>query len=110
MIQTLEEMVRRLCAYGLEFKDCDGFALYWCILLPELEFSCKTCIHSSTNQTPSVLEKGWNPSLTQDFLRKDFFKLHTTASSFKGMLEEAIKHAVRCIEDSFVYTKDKWDK
>ncbi|MBW0526150.1 hypothetical protein O181_065865 [Austropuccinia psidii MF-1] len=24
MIQTLEDMVRRLCAYGLEFKDCDG--------------------------------------------------------------------------------------
>ncbi|MBW0566680.1 hypothetical protein O181_106395 [Austropuccinia psidii MF-1] len=25
MIQTLEEMNRRLCAYGLEFKDSDGF-------------------------------------------------------------------------------------
>ncbi|MBW0589620.1 hypothetical protein O181_129335 [Austropuccinia psidii MF-1] len=23
MIQTLEDMVRRICAYGLEFKDCD---------------------------------------------------------------------------------------
>ncbi|MBW0531383.1 hypothetical protein O181_071098 [Austropuccinia psidii MF-1] len=23
MIQTLEDMVRRLCAYGLELKDCD---------------------------------------------------------------------------------------
>ncbi|MBW0514274.1 hypothetical protein O181_053989 [Austropuccinia psidii MF-1] len=25
MIQTLEEMVRRFCVYGLEFKDSDGF-------------------------------------------------------------------------------------
>ncbi|MBW0586598.1 hypothetical protein O181_126313 [Austropuccinia psidii MF-1] len=25
MIQILEEMVRRFCAYSLEFKDCDGF-------------------------------------------------------------------------------------
>ncbi|MBW0492217.1 hypothetical protein O181_031932 [Austropuccinia psidii MF-1] len=25
MIQTLEEMVRRFCAYGLKFKDSDGF-------------------------------------------------------------------------------------
>ncbi|MBW0482290.1 hypothetical protein O181_022005 [Austropuccinia psidii MF-1] len=25
MIQTLEEMVRRIYAYGLELKDCDGF-------------------------------------------------------------------------------------
>ncbi|MBW0554368.1 hypothetical protein O181_094083 [Austropuccinia psidii MF-1] len=25
IIQTLEDMVRRLCAYGLEFEDCDEF-------------------------------------------------------------------------------------
>ncbi|MBW0527952.1 hypothetical protein O181_067667 [Austropuccinia psidii MF-1] len=25
MIQTLEDMVRIICAYSLEFKDCDGF-------------------------------------------------------------------------------------
>ncbi|MBW0589304.1 hypothetical protein O181_129019, partial [Austropuccinia psidii MF-1] len=30
MIQTLEDMVRRFCAYGLEFKDCDGFTHDWC--------------------------------------------------------------------------------
>ncbi|MBW0541554.1 hypothetical protein O181_081269 [Austropuccinia psidii MF-1] len=28
MIQTLEDMVRRICAYGLEFKDCYGFTHY----------------------------------------------------------------------------------
>ncbi|MBW0586015.1 hypothetical protein O181_125730 [Austropuccinia psidii MF-1] len=36
MIQTLEDMVRRLCAYGLEFKDFDRFTHDWCTLLPEL--------------------------------------------------------------------------
>ncbi|MBW0540180.1 hypothetical protein O181_079895 [Austropuccinia psidii MF-1] len=36
MIQTLEDMVRTFCAYGLEFKDCDGFTHDWCTLLPEL--------------------------------------------------------------------------
>ncbi|MBW0515386.1 hypothetical protein O181_055101 [Austropuccinia psidii MF-1] len=36
MIQTLEDMVRRLCAYGLAFKDCDGFTHEWCTLLPAL--------------------------------------------------------------------------
>ncbi|MBW0460863.1 hypothetical protein O181_000578 [Austropuccinia psidii MF-1] len=25
MIQTLEDMIRRFCAYGLEFKGSDGF-------------------------------------------------------------------------------------
>ncbi|MBW0513531.1 hypothetical protein O181_053246 [Austropuccinia psidii MF-1] len=37
MIQPLEDMVRRFCAYGLEFKDCNGFTHDWCTLLPALE-------------------------------------------------------------------------
>ncbi|MBW0582315.1 hypothetical protein O181_122030 [Austropuccinia psidii MF-1] len=83
MIQTLEDMVRRLCAYGLEFKDCDVLTHDWCNLLPALEFSYKTSIHSSTNQTPAILEKGWNPKLPQDSLRNEFVEIHPTAASFK---------------------------
>ncbi|MBW0583527.1 hypothetical protein O181_123242 [Austropuccinia psidii MF-1] len=71
MIQTLEDMVRRFCACGLEFKDCDGFIHDWCTLLPELELAYKPAIHASTNQTPAILGKGWNPKLPQDSLRKD---------------------------------------
>ncbi|MBW0494886.1 hypothetical protein O181_034601 [Austropuccinia psidii MF-1] len=66
MIQTLEDMVRISCAYGLEFKDCDGFTHDWCTLSPALELAYKTCIHSSTNQPPAILEKRWNPKLTQN--------------------------------------------
>ncbi|MBW0566485.1 hypothetical protein O181_106200, partial [Austropuccinia psidii MF-1] len=110
MIQTLEDMVRRICAYGLEFKDCDGFTHDWCTLLPALELAYKTSIHASTNQTPAILEKVWNPKLPQDSLRKDLVEIHPTASRFKGMLDRARKHAVRCMEDSFAYAKDKWDK
>ncbi|MBW0569314.1 hypothetical protein O181_109029 [Austropuccinia psidii MF-1] len=29
MIQNLEDMIRRFCAYGLEFKDSDGFTHDW---------------------------------------------------------------------------------
>ncbi|MBW0589086.1 hypothetical protein O181_128801 [Austropuccinia psidii MF-1] len=103
-------MVRRFCAYGLEFKDCDGSTHDWCTLLPALELAYKTSIHASTNQTPAILEKGWNPKLPQDSLRKDLIEIHPTAASFKGMLDKARKHAVRCMEDSFAYAKDKWDK
>ncbi|MBW0552048.1 hypothetical protein O181_091763 [Austropuccinia psidii MF-1] len=39
MIQTLKDIVRRIYAYGLEFKDCDGFTHDWCTLLPELELA-----------------------------------------------------------------------
>ncbi|MBW0513130.1 hypothetical protein O181_052845 [Austropuccinia psidii MF-1] len=110
MIQTLEDMVRRFCAYGLEFKDCNGFTHDWCTLLPELELAYKTSNHASTNQTPAILEKGWNPKLPQDSLRKDFVEIHPTSGSFKGMLDKPRKHAIRCMEDSFAYAKDKWDK
>ncbi|MBW0463497.1 hypothetical protein O181_003212 [Austropuccinia psidii MF-1] len=53
---------------------------------------------------------GWNPKLPQDSLRKDLVEIDPTASSFKGMLEKAKKNAIRCMEDSFAYTKGKWDK
>ncbi|MBW0472547.1 hypothetical protein O181_012262 [Austropuccinia psidii MF-1] len=29
MIQTLEDMIRRLCDYGLEFKESNGFTHDW---------------------------------------------------------------------------------
>ncbi|MBW0468923.1 hypothetical protein O181_008638 [Austropuccinia psidii MF-1] len=36
MIKALEDIIMRFCAYGLEFKDLDGFTHYWCTLIPEL--------------------------------------------------------------------------
>ncbi|MBW0547249.1 hypothetical protein O181_086964 [Austropuccinia psidii MF-1] len=110
MIHTLEDVVRRFCAYGLEFKDCDGFTHDLYTLFPALELAYRTSIHASTNQTPAILEKGWNPKLPQDSLRKELIEIHPTAASFKGMLDKARKHAVRCMEDSFAYAKDKWEK
>ncbi|MBW0504345.1 hypothetical protein O181_044060 [Austropuccinia psidii MF-1] len=103
-------MVRRFCAYGIELKDCDGFTHDWCTLLPELEPSYKTSIHANTNQNPAILEKGWNPRLPQDSLKKELVEIHLTAASFKGVLEEDRKLESRFMEDSFAYSKDKWDK
>ncbi|MBW0502437.1 hypothetical protein O181_042152 [Austropuccinia psidii MF-1] len=36
MIQALENMIRRFCAYGLEFKDSDGSSYDWCTVIPAL--------------------------------------------------------------------------
>ncbi|MBW0544066.1 hypothetical protein O181_083781 [Austropuccinia psidii MF-1] len=58
MIQTLKDIIRRFCAYWLEFKDSDGFTHNWCTLIPALELEYKTLVHSSTGQTPAMLEKG----------------------------------------------------
>ncbi|MBW0529645.1 hypothetical protein O181_069360 [Austropuccinia psidii MF-1] len=41
MIQKLEDMVRNICAYGLELKYCDGFPHDWCALIPTKEISLR---------------------------------------------------------------------
>ncbi|MBW0491144.1 hypothetical protein O181_030859 [Austropuccinia psidii MF-1] len=110
VIQTLENMVRRFHAYGLEFKDCDGFTHYWFTLFSELELAYKTSTHASTNQAPAILEKEWKSKLPHHSLRQELVEIHPTAASFKGMLEKDRKHAVRSMEDSFAYAKEKWDK
>ncbi|MBW0580600.1 hypothetical protein O181_120315 [Austropuccinia psidii MF-1] len=74
MIQTLEDMIRRFCAYGLEFKDSDGFTHDWCTLIPALELEYKTSVHFSKGQTPAMLEEGWNPRLQADTLRKELIE------------------------------------
>ncbi|MBW0516487.1 hypothetical protein O181_056202 [Austropuccinia psidii MF-1] len=107
MNKTLEDMVRRICAYGLEFKDHDEFNHYWCTLLPALELAYKTSIRASTNKTPAVLEKRWNPKLPQYSLRKYLVEMHPKAADFKGMLDKTRNNAVSCMEDSFAYAKDK---
>ncbi|MBW0562992.1 hypothetical protein O181_102707 [Austropuccinia psidii MF-1] len=110
MIQTLENMIGRFCAYGSELKDSDGFTHEWCTLIPALEFAYKTSVHSSTGQTPTMLEKGWNPILPADTLRKDLIEIHPTASSFKIMLYRVKHNKKQSINDAFDYAKKKWNK
>ncbi|MBW0544719.1 hypothetical protein O181_084434 [Austropuccinia psidii MF-1] len=86
MIQALENMIRRFCAYGLEFEDSDGFTNVWFTLIPALESSYRTSIHASTGKTPAMLEKGWNPKPLVDTLKKDLVDIHPTASSLSYCL------------------------
>ncbi|MBW0538827.1 hypothetical protein O181_078542 [Austropuccinia psidii MF-1] len=110
MIQTLEDMIRRFCAYGLEFKDSDGFTHDWCTLIPELELAYKTSIHASTGKTPAMLEKGWNPKLPVDTLKKDLVDIHPTASSFELLLDKIRYNSNQNMNHAFEYAKQKWDK
>ncbi|MBW0543253.1 hypothetical protein O181_082968 [Austropuccinia psidii MF-1] len=110
MIQTLEDMIRRFCAYDLELKDSDGFTRDWCTLIPALELAYKISIHASTGKTPAMLEKGWNPNLPSDNLKKDLVNIHPTASRFKLFLDKLRNHANQSMNDDFEYAKQKWDK
>ncbi|MBW0516177.1 hypothetical protein O181_055892 [Austropuccinia psidii MF-1] len=90
MIQTLEDMVRIFCEYGLELKYCDGWIHYWCKLVTVLELAHKTSINASTNQTTAIIEKGWNPRLL-----KDLVEMYPTGATFKAMLYKARENSVR---------------
>ncbi|MBW0496227.1 hypothetical protein O181_035942 [Austropuccinia psidii MF-1] len=110
IIQTLEDIIRRFCAYGLEFKDSDGFNHEWYTLITALELAYKTSVYSSTVQTPAMLEKAWNPRLPADTLREDLIDIHPTASSFKIILDKVKHHAKQSMNDALDYAKQKWDK
>ncbi|MBW0492810.1 hypothetical protein O181_032525 [Austropuccinia psidii MF-1] len=110
IIQSLDDMIRRFCAYGLEFKDSDGLNHDWCTLIPELELAYKTSVHPSTGQTAAMLEKGWNTRLPVDTLRNYLIDIHPTASSFKIIIDKVKHHAKQSMSDTFDYAKQKWDK
>ncbi|MBW0511710.1 hypothetical protein O181_051425 [Austropuccinia psidii MF-1] len=57
-----------------------------------------------------MLEKGWNPRLPADTLRKDLIDIHPIASSFKIMLDKVKNHAKQSIKYAFYHGKQKWDK
>ncbi|MBW0528742.1 hypothetical protein O181_068457 [Austropuccinia psidii MF-1] len=88
MIQTLEDMIRRSCAYGVELKDFDCFTHDWCTLIPSLELAYKTSIHALTGKTPAVLEKEWNPKLPGNNLKKELVDINPTSSRFKLLLDK----------------------
>jgi hypothetical protein len=78
IIQTLEDMIRRFCAYGLDFKDNDGYTHDWVSLIPILELAYSTSIHSTTGKAPSLLEKGWIPNITSPKTSSSKHKLIST--------------------------------
>ncbi|MBW0563616.1 hypothetical protein O181_103331 [Austropuccinia psidii MF-1] len=63
IIKTLEDIIRRFFAYGLELKYSEGFTHDWCTLIPGFELAYEPSIHSSTGKKHEMLGKGWNPSL-----------------------------------------------
>ncbi|MBW0497435.1 hypothetical protein O181_037150 [Austropuccinia psidii MF-1] len=69
IIQALEDMIRRFCAYGLELKYSGGFTHEWCTLILALELEDRKSSYPATGQTPVMLEKESNPRLPEDTLR-----------------------------------------
>ncbi|MBW0575575.1 hypothetical protein O181_115290 [Austropuccinia psidii MF-1] len=58
MIQTMEDILRRFCACGMEYKDHEGYTHDWVTLLPAAQLAYNTSQHSTTGKTPALVEKG----------------------------------------------------
>ncbi|MBW0583968.1 hypothetical protein O181_123683 [Austropuccinia psidii MF-1] len=79
MIQTMEDILRRFCAYCMEYKDHNVFTHDWVTLLPAVQPAYNTIQHSTTGNSPSLVEKGCNPLLPVDHLKWNLWTIHTTS-------------------------------
>ncbi|MBW0467077.1 hypothetical protein O181_006792 [Austropuccinia psidii MF-1] len=57
-----------------------------------------------------MLEKGWNPKLPFDTLKKHLVDINPTASIFKLWLEKVGNHAKQSMNYAFEYAKKKWNE
>ncbi|MBW0472278.1 hypothetical protein O181_011993 [Austropuccinia psidii MF-1] len=57
-----------------------------------------------------MLEKGWNTRINYDTIKKELVDINPTASSFKVILEKERHNTNRCMQDSFKYATERWDK
>ncbi|MBW0522379.1 hypothetical protein O181_062094 [Austropuccinia psidii MF-1] len=110
MIQTMEDILRRFSAYGMEYKDHEGYTHDWVTLLPEVHLAYNTIQHSTTGRSPSLVEKGWNHLLPVDHLKKYLLTIHPTAKDFHDMCKGAFDTDARCIAEAKEYKKQRWAK
>ncbi|MBW0493119.1 hypothetical protein O181_032834 [Austropuccinia psidii MF-1] len=110
MIQTMEEILRRFCAYGMEYKDDEGYTYDWVTLLPAVQPAYNTSHNSTTGKTPALVEKGWNPLLPVYHLKKNLLTIHPTAKDLHEMWERACYTASKCIAEAKEYNKQRWHK
>ncbi|MBW0483664.1 hypothetical protein O181_023379 [Austropuccinia psidii MF-1] len=110
LIQTMEDILRRFCAYGMEYKDHEGYTHYWVTLLPAVQLAYNTSQHSTTGKKPALVEKGWNTLFPVDHLKRNPLTIHPTARDFHEMWKRDCYTASKGIAEEKEYNKQRWDK
>ncbi|MBW0515606.1 hypothetical protein O181_055321 [Austropuccinia psidii MF-1] len=110
IIQTMEDILGRFCAYGMEYKDHEGYTHDWVTLLPAVQLAYNTIPHYTTGTTPALVKKGWNPLLPVDHLKKNLLTIYSTAKDFHEMWKMTCETAAICIAEAKEYNKQRWDK
>ncbi|MBW0472727.1 hypothetical protein O181_012442 [Austropuccinia psidii MF-1] len=106
----MEETMRRLCAYGMEYKDHEGYTHDWVTLLPEVQLAYSSSQHSTTGKSPSLVKRGWNPSFPVYHLKKNLFTIQPTGKDFHDMQKRACDTAAQCIAEDKEYNKQRYER
>ncbi|MBW0498623.1 hypothetical protein O181_038338 [Austropuccinia psidii MF-1] len=100
MIQTEEDIINRFCAYGMEYKDHEGYSHDWVTLQPAVQLTYNTSQHSITGKSPSLVDKGWKPLLPVDHLKNNLLTIHPTAKDFYDLWKRSCDTAARFIAEA----------
>ncbi|MBW0534247.1 hypothetical protein O181_073962 [Austropuccinia psidii MF-1] len=76
----------------------------------EVQLAYNTSQHYTTGKSPSLVEKGSNPLLPVDHLKKDILTIHPTANDFHDMWKRACDTAAKCIAEAKEYNMQRYDK
>ncbi|MBW0463750.1 hypothetical protein O181_003465 [Austropuccinia psidii MF-1] len=110
MIQPMEDIIRRFCAYGMEYKYHEGYTHDWVTLLPEVQLAYNTSQNSTTGKSPSLVEKGWSPLLPVNHLKKNLLTIPPATKNFHDMWKKACDTASECIAEAKEYNKQRYHK
>ncbi|MBW0525578.1 hypothetical protein O181_065293 [Austropuccinia psidii MF-1] len=83
MIQKIEDILRRFCAYRMEYKDHEGYTHDWVTHLPAVQLAYNT--KKSSEKPP-------------------------TAKDFHELCKRACETAAKCISEAKEYNNQRWDK
>ncbi|MBW0550003.1 hypothetical protein O181_089718 [Austropuccinia psidii MF-1] len=105
MIQTREEIIRILCEFVMEYKHHEGYTHDWATLLPEIKLAYNTSKKFTKIKSPSLVEKGCNPLIPVDHMKKILLTIHPTSKDFHDMWKRACDTASRFIGEDKEYNK-----
>ncbi|MBW0555034.1 hypothetical protein O181_094749 [Austropuccinia psidii MF-1] len=100
IIQTMEDILRRFCAYAMEYEDHEGYTHDWVTFLPEVY----------NREITLTCKKGWNTLFPVDHLKKNLLTIHPTAKDFHGMWKRACDTATKFIAGEKECNKNRWEK
>ncbi|MBW0568153.1 hypothetical protein O181_107868 [Austropuccinia psidii MF-1] len=109
IIKTMEYIIRRFCAYDMEFKYQEWYTHDLVKLLPAIQLSHNTSEDSTTGKSPSLVEESRDPLLPVEHLRKQFLTFHPTAKESSDMWKRKCDTAGGCISEAKEYNKQRYD-